>query len=252
MVEKSECEILMIDTIISDLRRKIEKITGCHKPKPERRFHKHDQYISYSLKTADFRRLMKEFRPRFLDLGLPERLKLAQKLLAKHIGELGHAGIYVLTLSVEQLQPRHFSLLDAVADDFRSWSHVDYFSTEIMAPLLFKYRDKTLALLEHWNHSPNRFKRRASVVAFSHNVAKSAEFTEEAIRFCENLIRDDEDIVHKGIGWALKDNMRSAPNRILPYVKELRRRGVSSTITLYAIRNLEPALRKEVLAIKKG
>jgi len=242
----------MIETIITELRRRIEEITGCRKPKPERRFHKHDQYISYSLKTADFRKLMKEFRPRFLELGLSERLKLAQKLLGKHIGELGHAGIYVLTLSVEQLQPRNFSLLDAVVDDFRSWSHVDHFCTEVMASLLFKFPEKTLALLEKWNSSPNRFKRRASVVAFTYNVAKSAQFTEEAIRLCENLVRDDEDTVHKGLGWALKDNMRSAPKRILPYVKDLRRRGISSTITLYAIRNLKPAQRKEVLAIKKN
>ncbi len=242
----------MIETIITELRRRIEEITGCRKPKPERRFHKHDQYISYSLKTADFRKLMKEFRPRFLELGLSERLKLAQKLLGKHIGELGHAGIYVLTLSVEQLQPRNFSLLDAVVDDFRSWSHVDHFCTEVMASLLFKFPEKTLALLEKWNSSPNRFKRRASVVAFTYNVAKSAQFTEEAIRLCENLVRDDEDTVRKGLGWALKDNMRSAPKRILPYVKDLRRRGISSTITLYAIRNLKPAQRKEVLAIKKN
>ena len=242
----------MIKAIITELRRRIEGITGYHKPKPERRFHKHDLYLSYSLKTPDFHKLMKEFRPRFLELGLPERLKLARQLLGIHIGELGHAGIYVLTLSVEQLQPRHFSLLDAVTDDFRSWSHVDHFCTQVMAPLLFKFPEKTLALLEKWNKSPNRFKRRASVVAFTHNVAKSAKFTEEAVRLCENLIRDDEDIVRKGIGWALKDNMRSAPKRILPFVKDLRRRGISSTITLYAIRDLKPAQRKEVLAIKKG
>lgn len=241
----------MVEAIITELRRRIEEITNCHKPKPELRFHKHDQYLSYSLKTPDFHRLMKEFKPRFLDLEFTERLELSKKLLRKHIGELGHAGIYVLTLSVEQLQPRHFTLLDAIVEDFRSWSHVDHFCIEVTAPLLFKFSDRTLALLKRWNRSPNRFKRRASVVAFTHNVAKSAQFTEEAVKLCENLIRDKEDIVHKGVGWALKDNMRSAPKRILPFVKDLRRRGISSTITLYAIRDLKPAQRKEVLAIKK-
>jgi len=241
----------MIETIITELRRAIEEITNCRKPKPERRFHKHDRYLSYSLKTPDFHRLMRKFRPRFLELRPPERLELAAKLLHEHIGELGHAGIYVLAVSVEQLQPRHFSLLDAVADDFRSWSHVDHFCSEVMGPLLFRFPDKTLALLEDWNSSPNRFKRRASVVAFTHNVAKSAQFTEEAVRLCENLIWDSEDIVRKGVGWALKDNMRSAPKRVFSYVKDLRRRGVSSTITLYAIRDLKPSQRREVLAIKK-
>jgi len=243
--------MLMIDAIINDIRRAIEDITNCHKPEPERRFHKHDQYLSYSLKTPDFYRLMKEFRPRFLELELQERLTLAEKLLNRHIGELGHAGIFVLVLSIEQLQPRHFPRLDAMVDDFRSWSHVDHFCIEVIGPLLFKYSDETLSLLEDWNRSSNQYKRRASVVAFTRDVAKSGRFIEEALRLCENLIWYGEDIVRKGVGWALKDNMRSAPERVLTYVRDLRRRGVSSTITLYAIRDLKPARRKEVLAIKK-
>jgi hypothetical protein len=141
----------MIEAIITDLQRAIEELTNRQKPEPERRFHKHDQYLSYSLKTPDFHRLMKEFRPRFLELKFPERLELTEKLLNKHIGELGHAGISVLILSVEQLQPRHFSRLDAMVGDFRSWSHVDNFSIGVMGPLLFKYRDETLSLLEDWS-----------------------------------------------------------------------------------------------------
>jgi 3-methyladenine DNA glycosylase AlkD len=241
----------MTESIINDLRKAIEDVTGCRKPVPERRYHKHDQYISYSLKASDFHKLMKEFRPRFLELGLKERLKLAEKLLNKHIGELGHAGITVLALSTEQLQPKHFPLLDTMVDDFRSWSHVDGFSIGIAGPLLLKFRKETLSLLEDWNRSPNRFKRRASVVTFTWKVAESGEFTEEALWLCENLIWDKEDIVRKGVGWALKDNMRSAPERVLSYVKDLRRRGVSSTITLYAIRDLSPSQRKKVLAVKK-
>ncbi len=241
----------MIEAIIADLRRAIEDVTGCRKPKPERRFHKHDQYISYSLKTPDFHKLMKEFQPRFLELKLPKRLNLAAKLLRKHIGELGHAGIFVLALSAEQLQPQHFPMLDNMAEDFRSWSLVDGFSIGVAGPVLFNFREEMLAFLEDWNRSSNRLKRRASVVVFTRDVAKSGLFTEEALRLCDNLIRDKEDIVQKGVGWALKDNMRSAPQRVLSYVKDLRRQGVSSTITLYAIRDLNPAQRQKVLAIKK-
>ncbi|MGD2072413.1 MAG: DNA alkylation repair protein, partial [Candidatus Thorarchaeota archaeon] len=78
----------------------------------------------------------------------------------------------------------------------------------------------------------------------------SGEFTDQVIQLCENLIWDEEDIVQKGVGWALKDNLRSAPDRILPYIKDLRKRGVPSTITLYAIRDLKGAKRQEVLAVK--
>ena len=89
------------------------------------------------------------------------------------------------------------------------------------------------------------------MVTFVRKVAESGEFTDEVIHLCENLIMDREDIVQKGVGWALKDNLRSAPDRILPYIKDLRRRGVSSTITLYAIRDLRGVKRQEVLAVKR-
>jgi 3-methyladenine DNA glycosylase AlkD len=90
-----------------------------------------------------------------------------------------------------------------------------------------------------------------SVVAFTRTVGESGDFTEEMLRLCSNLIWDPEDIVQKGVGWTLKDNLRSAPDRILPYVKDLRRKGVPSTITLYAIRDLKGRKREEVLKIKK-
>ncbi|MDZ7289371.1 MAG: DNA alkylation repair protein [candidate division KSB1 bacterium] len=237
---------------MTELQHTIATTAGSRHPKPERRFHKDDKYVSYGLKTSDFHKIMKAFRPRFLALSLQERLNLAAKLLAEHIGELGHAGIHIVALSVKELKPKHFSFLDRLANNFRSWSHVDHLCSEVMQPLLWKYRKEALAFLENWSLSSNRWKRRASVVAFTRKVGESGEFTEEVLRLCENLIWDEDDIVQKGVGWALKDNLRSASEKILPYIKELRRKGVSSTITLYAIRDLKGAQRQAVLGVMKG
>lgn len=241
----------MSDALKADIRRAIESASGCVRPEIERRYHKHDQYLWYGLKAAAFREIMKEFRPRFLALSLRERLDLAVKLLGEHIGEPGHTGIHIVALSAEELEPAHFSVLDRMAEDFRSWSHVDHFCSEVMNPLLRNHRQETLTFLENWGRSPNRWKRRGSVVAFTGKTAASGEFTENVLRLCEALVRDKEDIVRKGVGWALKDNLRSAPERILPYIKDLRRRGVSSTIVLYAIRDLKGAEREAVLRVKK-
>ena len=239
------------DALLADLRRTVEAAAGFRRPEPERRFHKHREYLSYGLYGQVLDKILKEFRPRFLELSLQERLDLAAGLLAEHIGELGHAGIHVLALSAEALEPSQYDYLDRLLDDFRSWSHVDHFCTEVMKHLLQNDREGTLSLLEKWNRSENRWKRRASVVSFVRGVGESGLFTDEVLRLCENLIWDSEDIVRKGVGWALKDNLRSAPDRILSYVKELRRKGVSSTITLYAIRDLKGAKHQEVLTVKK-
>ena len=238
--------------IADEIHQAIKSAAEDREPQPERRFHKHDEYISYGLYTAEFWKIMKGFKPRILDLKLEERLDLAETLLAEHIGELGHAGIHVLALSVDEIKPAHFSRFNRMLDDFRSWSHVDHFCGDIIKPLLEKYHTVTLSLLEEWNQAPNRFKRRASVVAFTRGVGASGQYTDEVLRLCDNLIWDTEDIVRKGVGWALKDNLRSSPGRIKTYVKELRSKGVSSTITLYAIRDLKGEERQEILAVKKG
>jgi 3-methyladenine DNA glycosylase AlkD len=179
-------------------------------------------------------------------------MDLAFKFLQEHVGELGHVGLHIITLSVKDLGPKHLAYLDGLPEHFRSWSHVDHLSLGVMQPLLWRYRKETLELLEEWSRSPIRWKRRASVVTFVRKIAESGEFTKEVIHLCENLIWDDEDIVQKGVGWALKDNLRSAPDRILPFIKDLRRQGVSSTITLYAIRDLRGVKRQEVLAVKRN
>jgi len=240
----------MNEKLIVDLHQAIKNTTGRHHPVPDRQFHKHDEYLSYGLKASEFRKIMKEFRPQILKLSFQERMSLADRFLQEHIGETGHVGLYILTLSEKDLGPKHFAYLDGLPEHFRSWSHVDHLSLGVMQPLLWQYRKETLGLLEEWSCSPIRWKRRASVVTFVRKIAESGKFTEEVIHLCENLIWDEEDIVQKGVGWALKDNLRSAPDHILPYIKDLRQRGVSSTITLYAIRDLKGAKRQEVLAVK--
>ncbi len=178
-------------------------------------------------------------------------MSLASQLLDSGIGELGHIGIHLLALSTAELTPEHFYQLNEMADAFHSWSQTDHLCHDVIQPLLKTARIETLTLLEYWNRSRNRFKRRASVVAFTRKMGESGLFTDEVLVFSWNLIWDPEDIVQKGVGWALKDNMRSAPERIISFVKELRQRGVPSTITLYAIRDLKGPVREEILAIRK-
>ncbi|HEV8574470.1 MAG TPA: DNA alkylation repair protein [Dehalococcoidia bacterium] len=239
-----------IAALVVEIRQAIEKAAGGRAPAPDRKFNKDDEFVAHGLNVPAWRAIMREFRPRFRALSLEERLELAEALLTEGEGWLGHSGIYVLALSVDALGPQHYEQLDRMAERFTGWSHVDDVCIAVVQPLLRSHRAETLALLERWNRSANRWKRRASVVAFVRKVGESGEFTEEALRLCENLLRDPEDLVRKGVGWALKDVMRGDRERVLAYVQDLRRRGVSATITLYAIRDLKGAQRAELLATR--
>lgn len=94
------------------------------------------------------------------------------------------------------------------------------------------------------------WKKRASVVAFVWKIGASGEFTDLILHLCDNLIWDKEDIVKKGVGWALRDTLSGDKKKVLEYVKSLKRQGVSSVITLYALKDVKGREREDVLKIK--
>jgi 3-methyladenine DNA glycosylase AlkD len=240
-----------VDQLADKIRAAIQSAaTG--PPAPERKFNKDEEFVAYGLNTPAWRAIMRGFRPRIRALSLDDRLSLAEALFAEGEGWLGHSAIYALALSVHEIGPADYDRLDRIGEHFTGWSHVDDVCISVIQPLLLAHRAETLGLLERWNRSANRWKRRASIVAFTRKIGESGEFTEEAMRLCENLIWDREDLVRKGVGWALKDVMRGDRERVLAYVKDLRRRGVSAVITLYAIRDLKGAERADVLNSSPG
>ncbi len=107
--------------------------------------------------------------------------------------------------------------------------------------------------MHRWSQSPNRWKRRTPVVTFTRRVALEGEFIDEAMAICERLRFDEEDLVRKRVGWALKDAMRAGPGakrRVIGMVKAMRREGVSAVVTLYAVRDLKGAERESVLKVR--
>jgi 3-methyladenine DNA glycosylase AlkD len=205
---------------------------------------------SYGIERSEVAELIEGYLEDFRNISLEERFELATMLYASGFSEQVNFGDSLVRLSLEELTPAHYSFIDKIGDCLSNWADTDWFCGEIMKPLLRKYPKETLSLLSKWNGSKNLWKRRASVVALTRKIGESGEFTDEALELCHNLIWDKEDYVRKGVGWALKDNMRGAKTRVLDYVKALRRKGVSSVITLYAIRDLKGKEREEVLKIK--
>ena len=242
---------MSVPTLEREIEAAIVAAAGGREPAAGSIFNKPgEEYVAYGITAPELRRAWKPFRSRILDLSRPERLDLAARLLAAHIGEIGHAGIHVLALSTPELGPKDLPALDRMLDDFRGWSHVDDFCSSVLQPLLERYPEAVLKLLDRWTRSPNRWKRRSRVVAFTRKVGESGRYADTALDFCDRLAFDAEDLVQKGVGWALKDCLRGAPDRVIAFVKDLRRRGAPATVTLYAIRDLKGARREAVLAIK--
>jgi len=226
------------------------KRADAERAKLDKYYHKTAGHKSYGIKTAELEELIKKHRNTFKQLSLPEKLDLSRMFFESGFSEQSTFGIVVLAQGAKEMKPSDFDFLDELANCFNNWGTTDGFSLYVIQPLLMAYPNETLDLLEKWNKSDNLWKRRASVVVFTRKVGMSGKFTDEALVLCDNLIWDKEDMVRKGVGWALKDCMRGDREKVLNYVKWLRQKGVSAVITLYAIRDLKGKERKEILDIK--
>ena len=212
-----------------------------------KRYHKNEGYRSLGIKAEILNKLLKQHKVEIKKLSYQQALVLAQRLYKNKIEEMTLAGNFVLQNKIDCIGKSDLPFLDKALNYFYSWSTIDDFCIDVLQPILLKYPRETLYFLKKWNQSENRWKRRVSVVAFVRKVGESGKFTDEALSLCENLIFDKEDLVQKGVGWCLKDVGCGDKKKVFDYVKKLRKRGVSATITLYAIRDLRGAERIKIL-----
>jgi len=239
----------MIDKIYQKIKRDLRVRANPYLAKKYEVYHKKPGHIQYGILTPELRKLIKEYRPEMLKLALSERKKLAMMLYRSKYAEEAIFGNDILAKSIILMKPKDLIFFDKVFDYFTSWGRTDDFCSNILQPILLKYTDETLKLLKRWNRSKNIWKRRASVVAFTRKIGESGKFAVEGLKMCQNLINDKEDLVQKGVGWALKDLMRGDKKKVLDFVKKLRKQGVSSTITLYALRDIKGVERNKIVKI---
>ena len=215
------------------------------------RYEKSPDFTSYNLRSPQFTEVFKSFLPVFKKLTPEERRTLAETLLRSGVHELVATAIRLVALDLRSLLSEQRDFVARMPEYFHGWGSTDDFCINVLHPLMLRQPETVLPLLESWNRSPNRWARRASVVAFTRKVGASGRFTQDCLRLCEGLVWDAEDLVRKGVGWALKDTLRGQRQPVLAYIRNLRRRGVSAVITLYAMRDLTGAERQELLAIHK-
>lgn len=202
------------------------------------------RYKAYGVRSPEKKQIFKTFKSAIRTLDQDDQIKLAERLIQSGYGEQQTLGLFILQPLAHTFTPDRFSQIDRWVHHLHGWSKVDEFAGTFLRDVLIQQPEPFLNLVRKWNQDADMWLQRMSVVLFTRKVAKSGRFTDFALEMCHNLIESNEDLVQKGVGWVLKDLMKADKNRILNYVHQLREQKVSSTITLYAIRDLKGDERK--------
>lgn len=125
-----------------------------------------------------------------------------------------------------------------------NWDLVDLTAHRIVGDYLFE-RDKTL--LYRLAKSDNLWERRISIVATLHFIKKGKY--DETFKIAELLLCDQHDLIHKAVGWMLREVGKRDQKKAEVFLKKHCKVFPRTTLR-YAIERFEPKKRQFYLAQK--
>jgi 3-methyladenine DNA glycosylase AlkD len=194
-----------------------------------------DRFIG--IRVPDLRRVALQHREMALDgiaelLGSPiheHRLAALEILVAKY--ERGTAG--------ERKQIFDFYLQQT--SRINNWDLVDASAPYIVGDYL---QARSRRVLDRLANSPNIWERRIAIVATFSFISQGE--VDGTYRVAEKLLADKHDLIHKAVGWALRETGKVSEAALLDFL-QTHYAQLPRTTLRYAIERFAPERRKRML-----
>jgi 3-methyladenine DNA glycosylase AlkD len=233
---------------LDNLRKDLRKFERPEKAKFLKRFFKtgKGEYaegdLFLGLMTNETRAVAKKFS----DLSFPD----LAKLLSSRIHEERVVALMILSKrfdkagSVERKEIYQFYLENL--DGVNNWDLVDGSAANIIGKYLFESKESRDFLFDYAK-SDNLWKRRIAMMSTFFYI-KQNDF-KDALIIAEILLNDKHDLIHKAVGWMLREignrDLNTEEEFLKKYYKKMPR-----TMLRYAIEKFPESLRKEYLYSK--
>jgi 3-methyladenine DNA glycosylase AlkD len=185
---------------------------------------------------------------KYVDLPFTE----LEKIIDSPIHEERLCGLIILTLRYKRDKDEHsrkkiftFYLKMLIAGHVNNWDLVD-----VSAPIIGDYlidQPDHLQLLEKLARSKNLWQRRTAMIFTFAFLRKGV--TGPTIVVAESLLADEHDLIHKAVGWMLRELGKRDPYLLRSFLKE-NAPSIPRTALRYSIERLPEGERKKWLAIK--
>jgi len=188
---------------------------------------------------------------KFLGITVPEQRKIAkeypnlnlkeiQQLLSSNIHEHRLTSLFILINKYKDTKNKEeiFNFYLKNTKNINNWDLVDTSAGAILGDYLF---EKDKSLLYKLAKSDNLWERRIAIIA-TFRFIKNNKF-EDTIKISEILLNDKHDLIHKAVGWMLREigkrDQKTEEDFLKKYYKKMPR-----TMLRYAIERFEENKRK--------
>lgn len=198
----------------------------------------------------------------FLGIRVPELRKLAlqsidlsfkeiKTLLDSKWHEERFVGIVILVyqyLKMPNCQEQIFDFYLNQSKRVNNWDLVDISADKIIGAYTFHYykKNKTKKLLNSLASSSNLWERRIAILTCFYYIRKN-DF-EFILLLAKKLIKDEHDLIHKALGWMLREVGKRDKMLLVQFVTEYKT-SMPRTMLRYAIEKFSPTERKKFLSV---
>jgi 3-methyladenine DNA glycosylase AlkD len=137
-----------------------------------------------------------------------------------------------------------------LASDYSAnWATTDEMCGVVIGPLLIRHPE-LMPRMRVWSRHKNMWVRRASIVGLLPPIRRGE--TNSAVDLVYEIARslhpDPNDLIHKAVGWALREAGKIDPGRLERYLRE-NVAAIPRTTFRYAIERFDPRKRAQLLSI---
>jgi 3-methyladenine DNA glycosylase AlkD len=197
--------------------------------------------------TAELRKVAVRFRRTILrEQGQDFLIKVADDLFSGDVLEEKVFAVFLLETLTQKFGDAEFKLFESWLRRISSWVEHDGLVHYLIAPMVAAKPARSKFMFR-WAKSRDRWHRRGACVAFIQGTRQRLFFPQVA-KLSEILLRDQDDMVQKGLGWLLRETAKYDRKTTIPYLIEIRDRAPRLVLRT-ACETLPPATRKRVLGL---
>jgi 3-methyladenine DNA glycosylase AlkD len=205
-----------------------------------------EEIKSHGWYTADLRRVAGLSRREMgQEQGMEFVVSVADRLYSGRNLEEKVFAVFLLEKQTKLFGDQEFQLFTSWLDRITSWADHDALVHSLIAPMVAAKAGRTEQVFG-WAKSPSRWRRRAACVALIRG-AREKRFFQEIVRLSGMLLKDQDDMVQKGLGWLLRETAKHDPGKTVPYLMKIRARAPRLVLRT-ACETLPAAVRKRILA----
>lgn len=201
-----------------------------------------DRFIGVSVPNQ--RRVARQFR----NLTLNE----VKKLIKSPWHEERLTGLFILIDQYKRAdiitKKEIYEFYIASTEHINNWDLVDSSAGYIVGGWLDGRPEKEQTL-DRLSKSELLWDRRIAIIATFYFIYKGT--AEDTLRISENLLHDEADLIHKAVGWMLREVGKRVDKYLLLDFLEKHAAVMPRTMLRYSIEHLDAASRQHFLSLKK-